>query len=83
MQEDIATQILQMRPSAVVVETAVTATHGAATGNVFSCDSFRPLGSEPYFARLLCPIAAQLASEQHPGSSALFQVGGLKFCHAA
>ncbi len=39
MQPDAADFVLRSRPEAVVVETAVTAEHGAATGNSLDLDT--------------------------------------------
>lgn len=69
----VGEHILQQRPHSVVVETAITPVHGAASGNVFTCSSAPPIGGN-FFARLFCHAASQLADEPDPQISQLWQV---------
>jgi hypothetical protein len=58
----------------VVVETAVTAAHGAKSGNVFSCGEPHALRGS-FFARMFCQIAAQLSEDADPAATRMWKVG--------
>ena len=72
LQPYIGEFILRQRPTAVVVETAVTPEHGARTGNEFHCTDGSGGG---FFPRMFfCHVAAQLADMPDPAASALWKV---------
>ena len=59
LQADIAQWILDSRPAAVILETAVTPQHGLATGNVFDCITGPQDPVQPFFRQVaLSPGAA-------------------------
>ncbi|CAL8462413.1 g1946 [Coccomyxa elongata] len=67
----IGEHILRHRPSTVVVETAISPTHGAASGNTFTCS--RLAQDSIFFERLFCQVSAQLAQMPDPTSTRLWQ----------
>jgi hypothetical protein len=77
MQAHIGEHILRSRPTAVVVETAITPQHGAMTGNVFSCQG-EDLPFAGPFARMLCYCACQLKDFPAPAETSLWEVSNTK-----
>ncbi len=73
VQPYIGEHILRHRPSTVVVETAISPTHGAASGNTFTCS--RLAQDSNFFERLFCQVSAQLTQMPDPTSTRLWQVG--------
>ena len=73
MQAHIGEHILQSRPTAVVVETAITPQHGAMPGNMFSCQGEDLTYARP-FARMLCYCASQLKDFSAPAETPLWEV---------
>ena len=73
MQAHIGEHILRSRPTAVVVETAITPQHGAMTGNVFSCWGEDLTYAGP-LARMLCYCASQLKDFPAPTETSLWEV---------
>ncbi|KAK9818007.1 hypothetical protein WJX72_005637 [[Myrmecia] bisecta] len=64
--------ILQKRPAAVVVETAVSPVHGERAGNLATCKDQVP-GPQGPFIRMMCQIAAQLAEAPDALNSPIWQ----------
>ncbi len=60
--------ILQTRPGAVVVETAVTPEHGALPGNSLSCSDRVAEGPTSFFMRMFCQVCAPTAPRSVRGS---------------
>lgn len=73
VQAHIAEHILRLRPTCVVVETAITPQHGASTGNEFSCQGEDVIYAGP-FVRMLCYCANQLGELTSPTDSPLWEV---------
>lgn len=67
-QPHIGDWILQNRPAAVVVETACHPSHGAWPGNLFTCADQTVMGSDGFFQRVFCQVAAAM---QEQGDAAM------------
>ncbi|BDA46264.1 hypothetical protein COCOBI_08-3560 [Coccomyxa sp. Obi] len=74
----IGDYILWQRPSAVVVETAISPEHGAASGNFFTCSHLAQ--DSNFFERLFCQVSSQLAQTPDPTATRLWQ-GGLGYSY--
>ena len=79
LQPHIGDFILRQRPTAVVVETALDAQHGAKTGNEFRCEGAAAHGapagsSRGFFPRMFCQLSAHLAADPAPAASQLWRV---------
>jgi hypothetical protein len=52
----VAEYVLQTRPAAVVVETAVTPEHGSLPGNVIACGDPVAESSAAFYMRMYCQV---------------------------
>ncbi len=73
-QPHIARFILSARPVAVVVESAATRGHGAATGSVLPCDDSAARQADADLRRL-CQLAAQVAHAHSSGRALAVRTG--------
>ena len=72
----IGDYILMQRPAAVVVETAVTAGHGAQTGNVLRLDDpgMAQELQRDLRARMICQLGLRLRDALEPANDSIWQV---------